>query len=224
LFNYIKNSVQCPGCNEYLNKVSGCNNIRCSFCNIVFNFRTFDSPSSACYKPLSIFSLIKYSPTHNYIPSIYIFPCCKFYEEDYILLKGVLFYIDEFKKKNKYPFINYINNNGFNFDDNINIRIQFMNNDIDINKYTKIIKSKVKKLIYNKTIIQILLKAYEIVEQIIWYIYYNLSDKIINKKNMIIINDLIKETNSNIIAVTNIFKYKEIPKLYHWFNFKFNIN
>ncbi len=190
---------QCPQCNEYINKDEGCDIIKCINCNTIFNWKTKIIIDNNQFPNMNILE-----------PALKISGSC-FNEDDIIKIKGIYEHVIEFIRYKMKTFINILSSMTVSGEDKYKTsRIDFLNNKINQSKfYKKLIKiSKFEN--YRVYIIRLILLAYQKA--------VNIFSNSVNKESLVLLEDIINNTNNTIINITKYLKYSNNIKFYQWFN------
>ena len=195
-FNAIKKEAKpCPTCGEFISKISGCDQMFCVKCATAFSWKTGLVEKGIIHNPHA-HAFFQNNPNaqENYlnninnnnqnnnecrppIPDKYFFKSDYFHSNDtYISIISMHRRIAEFRQYNRNRILTFIQNNN---DKNLDLRLRFINNEINEKMFKQVLHSRNKKLYYMKNISQTVIYAYEIAEMILWTI----ADLIKNDKN-----------------------------------------
>lgn len=236
-FNAIKKEAKpCPSCGEFISKISGCDQMFCITCGTAFSWKSGMIEKGIIHNPHA-HTFFQNNPTaqQNYInnqnhnqnngcrtpiPAYTFFENINkkifFDEVDYI--KIIHRNIAEFRQYFRNRFINYLANNT---DKNQDIRIRFINNDIDQHSFKKILHSRDKKIYYLKQVLNTLINTYEISEIILWNIIDNISFIDIIDNNIISLIQLADDTNILLNNISDDFNYSSKVSFSKHFKFPY---
>lgn len=142
----------------------------------------------------------------------------------YGLLTGIHRRVSEFRAYNRTRYLTVLDNN---IDNNLDIRLDYINNLKDDLKIKHDLHRRDKKIYFKKQIIQVLLYAFDIAEIIFWNFHDALvpkhSDKNnfkklsneekeliirLGEKHLNLLNEIISNTNNNLLKISSKFNYK----------------
>ncbi len=189
---------QCPYCEEYFIKDEGCNLIKCSKCNTVFDWESGN---------IIVTSYEDNHVTNLSLPSFNKLNLSSLSDEEIITLRGMYDHIFEFIKLYKQKLIDILNNH--NTDDYFkHIRISYLIDKITGLQFEKKTNKILKLDYYKKFIIYIIIFAYD------------KAISVFNNKNDYLkkLNEIINEINKIFKNTAKYFKYKDHVKIHHWFN------
>lgn len=227
-FKKIKEeSKTCPSCGEFISKISGCDQMFCVKCGTAFSWKTGNIEKGIVHNPHA----------HNYFQNnpemaeIYRNNLngnnggeCR---NPLPLLTNITKNTDiEYKQKltslhrtiaeyRQYYRENYLRKIDSNISNNMNkdYRYQLLNKEINEKKFKQIIHQRYKKHNFDKELAKLILSTFDITELMLWEIVNIKTDqeqKSIEKISLKIyegIQELINETNTNIIEIKKSFGY-----------------
>jgi hypothetical protein len=236
-FKTIKKEAKpCPRCGEFISKIGGCDQMFCnnSGCGTAFSWKTglielgvihnphayafFQNNAEAynnylnivnnneCRQNIQNLNLFDIFSNTNLINKIDIQSIKKYYRK-----------ISQFRFRNHNRYLTYLQNNN---DINLDLRIKFINNEITDKILKETLHSRDKKNYFFKQIIQNILSTYEIAQLVIMSILNSMPSCIsennliesasIEKinKNILLLKELLSDTNKNIQKICDEFKYK----------------
>lgn len=223
-----KDSKPCPKCGEYINKIDGCDQMFCTLCGTAFSWKTGNIELGVIHNPHA-HTFFQNNPDilNNYLNGVNEHQCRQAipnYQDIYSLgqnldinlwkrLESIYRHASEFRfYKNQY-FINYINSND---DENEDIRYRFLYKMIDEKSFKSLIHSRYKKRSFKKSVYEILISTFDIMNNFLWSlrdIYFD-KNKNINTKNSEIseifkfIDELQDDTNEVIYKIYEEHNYK----------------
>ena len=231
-FNTIKKEAKpCPTCGEFISKINGCDQMFCVKCGTAFSWKSglvekgiIHNPHAHLFFQNNPELLANYQNNNNQnnnqnncrdpIPNnAKIIELRSFIKDDLLnsYLKNIYRGVAEFRQYRRNTFLNFLNNPT---DPNLDLRMKFLNNEIDEKGFKYTIHTRNKKLNFKKQLIQIIISTYDIVEIILWNIYDSREfyDIVLKNKNLLV--ELNSDTNKNIINLSNKFGYKTIYKIH----------
>lgn len=228
-FNIIKkDSKTCPTCGEFISKISGCDQMFCIKCGTAFSWKTGLIEKGIIHNPHAhTFFLnnphLQINLNNNLncrppIPPFHLFNHSNISHDNNFLLSNIHRNIAEFRQYFRNRFINFLSNN---IDKNQDIRIRFINNDLNLHSFKKILHSRDKKTFYLKQVIYTLINTFEISEIILWNIIDNLYHPPIISFNISSLNQLSSDTNSILLNISNDFNYSSYISFSTLFKFSF---
>jgi hypothetical protein len=231
-FNIIKkDSKTCPTCGEFISKISGCDQMFCIKCGTAFSWKTGLIEKGIIHNPhahtfflnnphlqLNYLNNINNNDCRPPIPPFPLFNNANISHDNNIFISNIHRNIAEFRQYFRNRFINYLSNNT---DKNQDIRIRFINNDIDHSSFKKILHSRDKKIYYLKQVLNTLINTYEISEIILWNIIDNLSSIDIINNNFISLIQLANDTNTLLNNISDDFNYSSKVSFSKHFKFSY---
>lgn len=226
-FNAIKSEAKpCPTCGEFISKISGCDQMFCVKCGTAFSWKTglvekgvIHNPHAHAFFNNNPDLLANYQNNNNQnncrapIPSIVeINELKNFISEASVnnYLKIVHRSIAEFRQYRRTHFLRYLNADATS---NLDLRIKFLNNDIDEKLFKQTLHTRNKRYNFNKQIIQTIVSAFDVAELILWHIYDSKKDYSIIVKNKNLLVELNTDMNKNISTIYTKFGYKQSIKI-----------
>lgn len=249
-FNAIKKeSKPCPNCGEFISKINGCDQMFCTICGTGFSWKTgaiekgiihnphahtfFQNNPDAQQNYLNALNgnnggCRNHMPTHIFLKNIF-----ELDNKLYNVLINMHRRISEFRQYSRARFLRILENNEYN---NLDIRLDYINNIKDEKKVKQDLHRRDKKLYFKKQIAQIIIYAFDIGEIIFWNFHDALEEKISNIKNknldkekkdevisicnkhLTLLDEIINDTNNSLRNISDKFNYTTIYTLEH--NFK----
>ena len=234
-FNTIKKEAKpCPTCGEFISKISGCDQMFCVKCGTAFSWKSglvekgvIHNPHAHTFFHNNPDLLANYQNNINNnnnqnnnqnncrdpIPNnAKIIELKSFIKEDLVnnYLRNIYRGIAEFRQYRRNTFLNFLNNP---LDSNLDLRIKFLNNEIDEKGFKQTLHTRNKKMNFKKQLIQIIMSTFDIAEIILWNIYDSKKDYSIIVKNKNLLVELNVDTNKNINYLSNKFGYKTTYKV-----------
>ena len=244
-FNAIKKEAKpCPTCGEFISKVDGCDQMFCIKCGTAFSWKKGTIEKGVIHNPHAhAFFADNPELQNNYntqvnnigcrppIPQRHLFNIINIFcnNVNTVLLTNYYRNIAEFRQYQRERYIDKLHHNN---DFNKKIRIEYISNIRDEKNMKIILHRRDKQFNCDQNIAQSFIYTYEIAEIILWNIYdtiisynesndkINIKDEISEKINnkIIMLSNLIIDTNKNIELIYNAFGY--VPKIKIDVNFR----
>ena len=243
-FNAIKKEAKpCPTCGEFISKISGCDQMFCIKCATAFSWKTGLVEKGIIHNPHA-HAFFQNNPNaqQNYlneinnqnnnncrppIPDRFLFKYDYFHDltiyEKIIQMHRKM---AEFRQYSRNRLLIFIQNNN---DKNLDLRMRYINDEINEKNFKQVLHSRDKKIYYMKIVCQTVIYAYEIGEIILWTIVDIIKNsngtqtvEILEniQKNVDLVYQLIDDTNNNLSEIAMGFKYKS----QYYFDKTFKIN
>jgi len=241
-FKKIKEeSKTCPSCGEFISKISGCDQMFCVKCGTAFSWKTGQIEKGVVHNPHA-HAFFQNNPHLGEIYRNNINGNngngCRPHVPHYIEINEKIphEYRNEIRNLHRtvaefraYYRTNYTTKIEGNIDGTLNkdYRTQFLNKNITEKKFKQMIHMRYKRHNFNKQVANLIRSTFDIIELMLWEIADSSEDTFkVNEyktkleqlydSNIITINgiqDLIKETNKNLIDVVHSFGYRALITL-----------
>ena len=183
-FNQIKKEAKpCPTCGEYISKISGCDQMFCTYCGSAFSWKTgliekgiIHNPHAHTYfqnneqaRNMYVNNLNNNNGENCRIPV----PLRTTLDKKFIQVEKknriftIWIYVNEFRQ---YYRNNYIQKVETNVDINNDIRMRFINKEIPLKQFKSLLHARDKKSLYLKQVCNLLISTFNIAELFLWEI------------------------------------------------------
>ena len=234
-FSAIKKEAKpCPTCGEFISKISGCDQMFCVKCATAFSWKTGLVEKGIIHNPHA-HAFFNNNPEaqQQYLNNVNNnADGCRPPIPQRVLFKGEYFTtldifnilcamhrnIAEFRQYTRNRIMTFIQDNN---NHNLDLRMKYVNNEITEKQLKTTLHARDKKLYFKKNIFQTYIYAYEIAEMILWTIadlmpqpnvkpstleILSLYEK--TSSNIKLLEQLITDTNKNLRAISEEFKYQ----------------
>lgn len=224
-FNLIKKEAKpCPSCGEFISKINGCDQMFCTSCGTAFSWKTGNIEKGIIHNPHA-HTFFQNNPEaqENYINALNGNNGCRNPLPTHIFmnvildqnkglhntLKNIHRKVSEFRAYYRNRYLTILENN---LDENLDIRLDYINNIKDEKKVKEDLHRRDKKIYFKKQISQIILYAFDIAEIIFWNFHddieKNKSEIIsVSEKYLNLFNEIITDTNISLKKISTKFNY-----------------
>ncbi len=232
-FKEIRNSSKpCPGCGEFIGKISGCDQMFCTSCGTAFSWRTGQKETGIIHNPHA-HQFFQDNPEalemYNQRRRGGGGGGCREVIPDHVSLRSLplskewIVMINEEYRAHVYNALQYqlrdMNNKINAQHDNLDLRIRYIENEIDEAGFKRTLHAREKKLNYMKQVYPILRITYDLYSNYLWSFVDKQNEEEFKKKSqpekekellkMIDSMHLLREeTNDLFLKISNDFGYK----------------